>query len=277
MNLFAGVEPPPCIRAHYQLSRMPFTREISTRERFKIADHEQVVARLQQVIENRMSAALIAPAGQGKSVLTRVIIDALPEARYRVRSINVTDLSKRDFCRHLCEAIGCQPAGHYGALVKRLREHWTNLMDQESLRPVIILDEAHDLRPDVLAILRVLTNFEMDSRLVVSFILVGQPPLKRTLNRNEMTAVRGRLAYYGSLRLLSREESEKYVRYRCELAGAGQSLFDPHAHAALFEATQGNMRALDTLARLALQEGACDNVKVVGVDHVVRARGQVAP
>ena len=50
-------------------------------------------------------------------------------------------------------------------------------MEQESLRPVIILDEAHDMRPEVLAILRVLTNFEMDSKLVVSIVLAGQPRL----------------------------------------------------------------------------------------------------
>jgi type II secretory pathway predicted ATPase ExeA len=56
----------------------------------------------------------------------------------------------------------------------------TTLVDQDSLRPVIVIDEAHDMRPDVLAVLRVLTNFEMDSKLVVSLVLCGQPPLRRS-------------------------------------------------------------------------------------------------
>lgn len=279
MSLFPSTQVKPLsLRTHHQLSQMPFTREISARERFKIEDHEQVISRLRQLIENRMSGALIAPAGTGKSVVLRAVAESLPEARYRVRYLHVTSLSKRDFCRELCAAVGCEPAGHYGALVKRLREHWSGLMDQESLRPVVLIDEAHDLRPDVLAILRILTNFEMDSRLVVSILLVGQSRLRQLLRRNELEAVRSRLSYYGSLRLLSRKESREYVRYRCSLAGATeQSLFDDHAHDALFEAAQGNMRALDTLARATLQDAAEANVSVAGVENVIRARQQVCP
>ena len=43
-----------------------------------------------------------------------------------------------------------------------------------------MLDEAHDIRPDVLGILRVLTNFKWDSRLVVSFVLANQDQCTET-------------------------------------------------------------------------------------------------
>ena len=57
---------------------------------------EQREALLEQ-LERRASAAIIAPAGAGKSCLLRSLRARLPEARYRVHYVKVTDLSKRDF------------------------------------------------------------------------------------------------------------------------------------------------------------------------------------
>ena len=39
-------------------------------------------------------------------------------------------------------------------------------------------NEAHDLRPATLRMLQLLTNFDMDSKLIVSIIFCGQPSLK---------------------------------------------------------------------------------------------------
>lgn len=265
------------VRAHFGLSALPLTRELDVDKRWRHPDHETVLEQLRGCVEQRMSAALIAPAGLGKSVVLRALAAGLPEARYRVRYAHVTALSRRDLCRELCATVGCPPAGHYGALVKRLREHFAGLLDEHSLRPVLLIDEAHDLRPEVLKILRVLTNFEMDSRLVVSIVLCGQPPLRDLLRRPDMDAVRGRLACYTTLRLLSRQESRQYVGYRCQLAGASRALFDDQAFDALFEAAQGNLRALDRLSLAALQDAAAAGASVVGVDHVISARGRVWP
>lgn len=265
------------VRAHFGLSAIPHTREMAVDKRWRHPEHERVLEQLRACVEQRMSAALIAPAGLGKSVVLRALAASLPEARFRVRYAHVTALSKRDLCRELCATVGCPPAGHYGALVKRLREHFAGLFDEHSLRPVLLIDEAHDLRPDVLKILRVLTNFEMDSRLVVSIVLCGQRPLRTLLRRPDMDAVCGRLACYTTLRLLSRQESREYVSHRCRLAGASQALFDELAFDALYEAAQGNLRALDRLALAALQDAAMAGASVAGADHVISARSRVWP
>lgn len=265
------------IRAHFGLTSLPFTREIPISKRWRHPDHEDVIAHLLASIEARMSSALIAPAGLGKSLVLRALEAQLPSARYRVRYLHVADLSKRDFCREICAAVGCESAGYYGALVKRLREHFTSMVDEQSLRPVLLIDEAHDLRPDVLKTLRVLTNFEMDSRLVVSIVLSGQPELRELLRRSDMQAIRGRLSCYRTLRLLSRSETREYIEYHCQLAGATRPLFEDRAHDAIYEAAQGNPRAINMLALASLHDAAAAGADVVGVEHVMSARGRVAP
>ncbi len=210
-------------------------------------------------------------------MLLRSLADSLPDARYRVHYVMVTGLGKRDFCREVSRALGCKPAGRYDALVHQIQERCLALTEEQSLRPVLVIDEAHDLRPSVLAILRVLTNFEMDSRLVVSIILAGQSPLRELLRRANVESVTRRLAHFATLRPLSRAESRDYVEHRLKIAGARNSLFDQHAHDALFECAQGNLRALDQLALKSLEEAAKIGSPVVGAEIVAAARLRIAP
>ena len=265
------------VRSHFRLHAMPFTREFPIHQRWRHPLLEETVAELRATVERRMSATLLSVSGNGKTVALRALKDALPEARYRVHYIKVTDLSKRDFCKHLASALGCPSAGSYGSLVNKLQSRCQSLLDEDSLRPVLILDEAHDFRPDVLAIMRILTNFEMDSRLVLSVILAGQARLRALLRRNELEAVSSRIAQYCSLRLFSREEIRLYVEHRCEVAGAKSALFDNQAFDALFECAQGNLRATDELALKSLELAAAEGGSVAGAEHVARARTKVFP
>lgn len=101
-------EPPACadVRAHFALIALPFTREIDPRDRFTLPVFDQPLAHLQRAVESRQSCALIAPSGTGKSLLLRTFARRLPEARYRVHDVKVTNLSKRDFCREVATACG---------------------------------------------------------------------------------------------------------------------------------------------------------------------------
>ena len=265
------------VRSHFGLSALPFTREISVEKLWPHSQYQQAAAELRHAVEERMSAAIISAAGTGKTVVLRALKAALPEARYRVHYVKLTELCARDFCKEVAVALGCSPAGYYGALVRKVQDRAQALLEQEGLRPVVILDEAHDMRPEVLAILRVLTNFEMDSRLVVSIVLAGQPSLKKTLRREELESVTRRLAHYATLRLLSREETQHYATHRLHIVGADHEIFDDAAFDALYEIGQGNLRATDHLALKAMEQAFHAGHATVGVEHVAEARVKVTP
>ena len=259
-------------RARFGFHTTPFTREIAVKDRYRSETQEQTLTYLKQVVEDRMSAALIAPAGSGKTTLLRTLLDDLPESRYRTSYLKVTDLSKRDFCRELSYALGLERAGSYPMLVRRLQQHLEQGFNQEALRWVVVLDEAQDFRPDVLGILRILTNFEMDSRLLVSLILAGQPPLDGLLDREGLRAVADRLALRARLALLSAKELDAYLRHRCTIAGATTFPFDGDAVTAIFEIARGNLRATDRLALKALQLGHEDAQDQISVNPITAAR-----
>jgi general secretion pathway protein A len=264
-------------RSRFGFHAHPFTREFANKDRFPLDDFDEAIEAVLTTLEARMSCALIAPAGTGKTSVLRAVIARLPEARYRTHYVKVTGLSKRDLCREMAQAVGLPPAGTYPTLVRRLQDRFSETAHSEGLRPVLILDEAHDLRPDTLAMLRILTNFEMDSKLVVSIVLAGQPGLRDLLRRDDLVDMAGRLAHYATLRLLSRDEINRYLEHRCTIAGAVSVPFDKEAVDALYEIGRGNLRATDQLARKALEITHHADQDVCAATHVAQARKLVCP
>jgi general secretion pathway protein A len=265
------------LRSHFGFHSIPFTREIAVEHRFSLPLFDEPLAAFRRVVDQRMSGALIAPAGTGKTALLRALRAQLPEARYRIHYVKVTGLSKRDMCREIATAIGTEPAGTYPALVRRIQEHFAAVADTDGLRPVLLIDEGHELRINVLAMFRLLTNFEMDSRLVLSIVLAGQLGLRAMLRRDELEDIARRIAHYAVLRPLSRDETQQYMEHRCTVAGADTVPFDDAARDAIYEIGRGNLRATDGLALKALELACCNSCDVVSTNQVVEARKVLWP
>ena len=257
--------------------KTPFTRELAVTERFTLDHQQEATEALAGAVKQRVSAVLIAPAGTGKTVALRALVASLPDARYHVRYVKVTGLSKRDLCKEIAAVCGIAQAGTYPALVRKLQERFEQVASTDGVRPVLILDEAHELRPESLAMLRLLTNFEMDSRLVVSVILAGQPPLRAMLARADQEAIAQRLAHYATLRLLSREETRSYLEHRFAVAGAQTAPFDNDATESIYEMSRGNLRAIDRLALKALELAVRSDRTVVASGDVIAARKVLSP
>jgi general secretion pathway protein A len=265
------------LKSAFGMHTLPFTREIELEAMFPFSNHVDVADGIVRAVERRMSAALIAAPGTGKTTLVRGVMARLPEARYRVHTVKCTSLSKRDMCREVARTCGLGATGIYPELVRKLQARFEASLYEEGLRPVLVLDEGHDLRPDVLAMLRVLTNFQMDSRLVLSVVLIGQLELATMLKRDDQEAIARRIVYYATLRPLSREESHKYVEHRISVAGARTCPFDPRALDAIYEVGRGNLRTTDNVALEALECAARTGLKVAGVEHVMEARKVLWP
>lgn len=263
--------------ARFGFRQPPFSREIAVEHRFSLPFFDEALLALRRTIDAKTSAALIAPAGTGKTALLRALVAALPEARFRFHYVKVTGLSKRDMCREIANACGAEPAGSYPMLVRRLQERFVSVTATDGVRPVLILDEAHDLRPDVLDMIRIITNFEMDSRLVISVLLAGQPALRELLARDAHEAVTRRLAHIATLRLLSKDESRAYLDHRCTIVGALTLPFDAGAVEAIYEIARGNMRATDQLAYKALEVTHDAGSSVATAANVAMARRVLWP
>jgi type II secretory pathway predicted ATPase ExeA len=105
---------------------------------------------------------------------------------------------------------------------------------KDNRRVVVLIDEAHLLRPDALLALKRLYEFEIGFKKLLSIILIGQDGLARQLRTNfNLTEVSQRVDLYeiGSLN----GSLGAYVRHKLERAGAGRDIFDNSAFKAIGE------------------------------------------
>lgn len=262
------------LRAHFGFSTVPFTREISIKDRWHSDIFDQPLAALHQTIEQRMSGVVLAPSGTGKTVVLRALRAMLPEARYRVHYVKLTSLSKKDLCREIGLAAGFDLSGIYPVVFRMLQQRLDQL-DEDGLRPVLLLDDVQDMSTTVLTTLRILTNFDMDSRLVLSLVLAGDNQLRHMLESPSLEPIRRRMAHIATLRLLSRVETRDYIQHRLRIAGAPTFPFDTQAVDAVFEVSRGNLRAIDQLARKSLELAAQKAIATVDPSLVAEARPYV--
>jgi type II secretory pathway predicted ATPase ExeA len=233
---------------------------------------DEMVRDLEAIVSARDSAAVIAPSGSGKTALIRRLVDSLPEARYCIADIKVTSVGNRDLYRSLARALGIEPSGTWPTLLEALQTYAHTLATTEARRTVLIIDEAQDMRPHVLASLRMLTNFRLDSELLISLILVGDSGLEALLRRSDMEALRSRLACVVRVPLLSRTETRSYVDHRLDIVGARSRILDDSAVEALYDFSRGNIRAIDHLCRIALELTAKSTLDTVDAGAITAAR-----
>jgi type II secretory pathway predicted ATPase ExeA len=96
-------------------------------------------------------------------------------------------------------------------------------------------------------------------------MLVGQPELETMLNLNEMRQLRQRIPGICRIPILSREELEKYIDYRLDIAGKhnGGPVFTPDALDEIFHYSGGTPRLINVLCDRALLIGYVSNTKTI--------------
>ena len=88
---------------------------------------------------------------------------------------------------------------------------------------VLIIDEAQNLKPNVLEEIRMLSNLETETEKLIQIILLGQPELKEKLALSRLEQLRQRVAVYFHLSPLTEEETTEYVLHRLKIASDSRS------------------------------------------------------
>jgi len=89
-------------------------------------------------------------------------------------------------------------------------------------RVVLTVDEAQQLRPEVLEEIRQLAGLECHGRKILQVVLCGQPELVDRLARPEQAALAQRIRLHAHITPLDEEEVRRYIEFRLLVAGCRQ-------------------------------------------------------
>jgi type II secretory pathway predicted ATPase ExeA len=263
-------------RHHFGLTRHPFGNEVEPEDLFPAAGTKELEARLKHLLEMRGIGLITGDSGSGKTCGARRVLAQLHASLYRVVYVCLSTGNVLDLYKTVAWEMGLPVERSRAALFRQIKSEVTRLVSEARCRPVLVVDEAHLLRPEVLEDLRLLTNYKMDAENRLSLLLLGQGELRRRLAMAVHEALAQRIVIRFHLPALSRDEVPAYLTHRLRHAGTEIALFEPAAHEALFQATGGLPRKLNLLAHHALLASALARAKTVSAEHVQSALPEVA-
>jgi type II secretory pathway predicted ATPase ExeA len=204
------------------------------------------------------------------------VLSALHSSLYRVLYVCLSTGNVMDLHKTISWEMGLPVERSRAALYRQIRGEVSRLVTEARCRPILVVDEAHHLRPEVLEDLRLLTNYKMDAENRLCLLLLGQAELRRRLSMAVYEALSQRIVVRYHLAPLSRDELGAYLTHRLRRAGTQITLFEPAAQEALFQATGALPRKINLLAHHALLAAAFARAKVVSAEHVEAALPEVS-
>ena len=123
--------------------------------------------------------------GSGKSIVLRLLAERLKKLPdITVGAINHPQSNLADFYRELGDifAVPLKPSNRWGGF-KALRERWFSHLESSRCRPVLLIDEAQEMTPQVLSELRLLASARFDSQPLLCIVIAGDARLIEKLRR----------------------------------------------------------------------------------------------
>src|SRR5512138_1901603 len=180
-------------RDFYRLRERPFSKTPDPRFLYLSRGHREALARLQYVIEEREMALLTGEIGCGKTTLSRALMDSMGD-ECRFCFIVNPRLSSLEFLRSIARSLlSTPPAEEKESLLNQIADALF-MYHNEGICPVVIIDEAQ-LIPDreIFDEIRLLTNYQLDDRNLLTVILMGQPELRNMLANPALEPLRQRI------------------------------------------------------------------------------------
>jgi general secretion pathway protein A len=261
----------------FGLNEKPFSITPDPRYLYMSERHAEALAHLiYGVKESGGFIQLTGEVGTGKTTLVRSLLQQLPEFADVAVVLN-PQLSRVEFLSSICEELHVslpEQRGSIKALTDALNSY---LLTNHSLgrRTILIVDEAQNLRVEVLEQVRLLTNLETAKQKLLQIILIGQPELRDMLARNDLRQLAQRITGRYHLEPLTREETVAYIDHRLKVAGAVGQIFAEGAKRELYRLSGGVPRMINVIADRALLGAYTVEQHQVGPELVREAGAEV--
>lgn len=227
----------------------PFSPDVPVEALWVSPRTEHFCWRVNNQVREGGFALVTGDVGTGKSVTLRVLAERLGGLRdVTVGTLTHPRSRVADFYRELGELFGttCTASNRWGGF-KALREKWHAHIDATLMRPVLLIDEAQEMYPEVLSELRVLTSTCFDSRAILTVVLAGDARLPEMFRREELVPLGSRMRVRMTHEYATREELRGCLVHRLTQAG-NATLATPQLLDTLCEHAAGNYRVLLTMA-----------------------------
>lgn len=248
--------------AYWGIKSVPFSLSPEPDMLFLSKQHHECLLRLRYAFHSDKGGALLVSedAGAGKtSIIYRLMKDLHKEVDKKIRFalLSHPNLTPNQLIQEICRQIGvARPSRSRYENLNQLREKLIALREEDA-RCLVIVDEGQILcqYPDTLEELRILLNFCLEGRFLLTFLLAGQKKLEDTMRSRPEFWQRLPVRFFlGNLDL---HDTAGLIMHRLQQAGytGEKKIFEEAAVNFIYRYTGGCPRLICSLCDLALLIG----------------------
>jgi general secretion pathway protein A len=239
---------------HFGLSERPFGLTPDPEFYFESQTHKDALDHLRFFLDQREGLAVIyGDVGLGKTTISRIFLSSLEKEKYNSALILNPIMDELGFLREILREL--RIPGEDGSK-KDLFDALSEFLIREhrvGRETVLAVDEAQLLSPELLELIRILSNIETEKEKLLHIVLFAQPELVETLKAPNLRYLSQRITVYYRLKPFSLEEIKRYISYRLIKAGSkGLPRFDDSALKLIHQASRGCPRLVNILCNRCL-------------------------
>jgi putative secretion ATPase (PEP-CTERM system associated) len=231
--------------------------------------HKKAITYLDYGINEKIGFILVTgEVGSGKTTIIRDLIKKM-DAGVVLSKVFNTRVNSEQLISMINDDFGLNVEGKGKVIL--LKELYDFLIEQyaEGMHPVLIIDEAQNLTPELLEEVRMLSNLETDRTKLLQIIMVGQPELRNTLAQPALRQLRQRISISCHILPLTLEETMDYVFHRLEVAGNRNAVsFADGAFDIIYNFSRGVPRIINIACDFLLLTAYVEEAREVSVEMV---------
>ena len=205
-------------------------------------EYKEIAYRLNYLLANKGFGVITGGPGRGKTTAIRNWAKQLNSSLYKVVYTSLSTRTVSEFYKHLAACLDLEVAHKKTDNFKNIQNEISRYSVEKRITPVIIIDEANYINNGILNDLKMLFNFDMDSK-----------------DRAD------------EIKTLSKEEGLNYIKGKLAGAKSTMELFNPNALEAVINASNGIPRLINKICNSCLIIGNSKNTNIIDADIVMLA------
>jgi general secretion pathway protein A len=252
---------------YWGLQKYPFENVPDPEFMFYSPEHKEALTRLLYAVKRNKGAVLLTgEVGCGKTMLSRVFIQQLAEADFDIGLITNPALEPLDFLKEAINQIGLNSQSNS----KHELLNILNIAMVENMKKgrstLFIIDEAQTISGETFEEIRLLLNFQLNDRFLLTLVLMGQPELRDKIRTYKQLDQRIFNRYH--LNPLNIENTRAYIATRMEKAGQAINMFTLAAVDEIYNHSEGVPRIINNICDLALLVGFSLKIREIDLNTI---------
>lgn len=253
---------------YFGFEKEPFAQDIRIEDLYPLPGLEAFLDRFLFAVRLSAAAVITGDVGSGKSTSLRYACSKLHPSEFKIIPVIANTGTVLEMFRQIVLSLATESKANSITKVTKVIRLLVLEIAARKEKPVLVIDESHLLRLEVFAQIHVLSQFEFDSKPVMSIIFSGQSNLIDKLLYHTSRPLVSRVVGKTHLEGLKLKDMTGYLNHHLEIAGIKEHLFSDEAVLAIHQGSGGLLRRANALARGSLVAAAGENCSLVTAEHV---------